>query len=119
MIWNFLHNQGSNEVEQIVITEQHNEALEHFEMYFSDYSCFKVALVVDEEIQDYHGEDYQKVCIKITDTDNDNTWTVMLDERNNYFYNVYEDIIEELDTPSDLFKFMYFDLHSQLMRLKR
>ena len=104
---------------EIQINEEHNEALETFERYFSDdYGCFKVSLVVDDEIKDTHGRRFQNVCIKIKDTDIESEWIILLDEQGNYHYNVYEDVMEELHSPEEMFKFMYFDTQTKLSRIK-
>lgn len=96
------------------INDTHNEALEDFQLYFSDY--FNVSLAVDEDIPNYQGEEFQKVCIVIKDVRADKSWQVLLKDDNTYHYNVWEDVVDELRNPDDLWKYLYFDVAGDLQR---
>lgn len=96
----------------IELNEELEEVLERYQWEFENYCDFKVNLLTDETIKDCYGDKFQNICLQVKDArDEENTISlnVLLDENYNCFYDIYDYQLEELDSPSDLWKFFYFE----------
>ena len=91
------------------IGQLHEDLLSAYKMEFQDnYSPFEVKLVVDVDIPDNYGERFQPVCLVVSDSEADITMTVLIESSYRCQFDVYDGVLEKLDAPSDLWKFLYF-----------
>jgi hypothetical protein len=95
-----------------VNTEELNEVLDSFQSEFGEYRDLVVKLVLDSDIKDYHGDKYLPFKVVIKDTDEKVMVEVLIDNKFNTFHNVYEDIIVDIRSPSDMWKYLYFEANS-------